>query len=192
MSILSGTESAESIGLLPAKRQVVRNFARELRKVGYAELDRYRIREDFHGLYSDIVQELKTRPDKAADFYELSEVLDEIAALAAPDAAYACGWRAKKAGTEFHLGFMAFMRGVISTIEISGLSEKRDRLFQGLCETLGDARSLMTEFVELHGKVNIEQSQIDRFFKLGYSDSDFPLVCQRETEEMTNEIMKEQ
>ena len=172
MAILS-TETTTTIitGLLPNKQHLVRNLAKEVRKSGLIELDQDRIREDFHGLHSDIVQELREKPnDRITDFYELSEVLNEINMLMTPETAYIYGWCSREAGINSHQGFVDFMRSVMSAIDKSGLQAKHDRLFRSLCETLGNTRALITEYVELQGKVNIEQYQIHRFFEFGYSD----------------------
>ena len=144
-NVSAETASATAVGLPPHKQHLVRSLAKEVRKSEHAELDMYRMREDFHGLHSDIVQVLaENAADRIADFYELSEVLNDIAMFLTPEAAYTYGQQAKEAGTDFAEGFTAFMRAGIAASDESGLSEKRDGLFHSLCEALGDARSLMT------------------------------------------------
>ena len=183
MSILSAeAPRATVVGLPPHKQYLVRNLAKEVRKSELAELDKYRMREDFLGLHSDIVHELEAKAeDRIADFYELSEVLNEIAMLLTPEAAYIYGRQAREAGTDSAEGFIAFMREVIAISDKSGLSQKRDRLFHILCEILGDTRSLMTEYIELHGRVNVEQYQVHRFYELGYTDTGTPSILERDT-----------
>ena len=174
MSILSAeAPRATVVGLPPHKQYLVRNLAKEVRKSEHAELDKYRIREDFLGLHSDIVNELEAKAkDRITDFYELTEVMNGIAMLLTPEIAYIYGRRAKEAGTDFTEGFTAFIRESIAVSDKSGLSKKRDELFHSLCETLGDTRSLMTEYVELHGRVNVEQYQAHRFYEAGYTDTE--------------------
>jgi len=181
MSILSTeTTTATIISLVPSKQQLVRNLVREVRKSGFAELDKDRVREDFHGLYSDILQELgEKHNDRITDFYELSEVLNEIAMLLTPETAYIYGWKTREAGTEPAQGFTAFMSDVVNAIEKSGLAKRCEKLFHSLCETLDDTRSLMTEYMELQSKVSIEQYQIHRFFELGYADIGIPSIYEQ-------------
>ena len=168
----STTKTAVISGLSKDKQQLVQHLTRDVRMSGLTELDINRTREDYYGIHSDIVQELEVKcKGKIMDFYALSEVLDKIAQLTTPEDAYLFGWQERQDGVGQEQGFIAFTRDMIAAIEASGLAQKRDDLFHGLCEALGDARWLMTEFIELHGRVNVEQYYIHHFYDLGYSDT---------------------
>jgi|GEM_PF-5859222 len=103
--------------------------------------------------------------------------------LLTPETAYIYGWRNRESGIDYNQGFIAFMRDIIAAIDKSGLLGKRDKLFYSLCEALGDTRSLITEYLELQSKVNIEQEQIHRFFEFGYSDTGIPSIYEQKPED---------
>ena len=167
MAILSPTN-----GLSQGEHEIIRNFARESKKLKLAQLDEDGIREDFYGLHSDIVHELKTKDSgMIAEFYELSEVLNDISMLCTPETAYMYGCRSRKAGIDANQGFMDFTYYLSNAIDASGLSKKRDTLFYKICDALGDARGLLSEFIDLHNKVNVEQFYVHCFFDLGFSDN---------------------
>ena len=154
-----------------SQQQRILNLAREVRKSGFADLDQDRVREDFHGLYSDIIQELRVKfNDKIECFYEFSELMNDVTAMVTPEMAYVYGKTAKQAGTEFKQGFMDFMREVNNAVTKSEAAKQRDMLLRDLCEALDDSRGLLTDFIELHAKVNVVYSRIDRFFELGYEE----------------------
>jgi len=156
--------------LTPSEQQRISNLAREIRMSGFAELDKDRIREDFHGLYSDIIQELgENFNDKIVKFYEFAELMDDVAKLTTPEMAYGYGRTAKKDGVDPKQGFTDFMREVNTAVTESESAKQRDILFYELCEALGDTRSLISEYVSLHARVNVEAYYINRFFELGYS-----------------------
>ena len=157
---------------LPVDKQVlIHNVARQVRNTSYAELDRYRVREDFYSLHSDIVQALHgMQHSKITDFYAFSDTLEEIAQLTTPEDAYLFGRQEGQDGNSYDQGYHAFQLDMKAAIAASGLDKKCDGLFQDLCDALGDTRALLSEFVELYHMVNVEQYHIRRFFDLGYED----------------------
>jgi len=170
---MSKTEikNVEMMVLNTNQLQIIINLAKKLRKSDFAEFDEIRLREDFYGLQMDIVRELSKKGSIVEAFFELSEVLNEIKLLLTPVIAYKYGWNTKETHIESEQGFINFMRDITKDIEASGLFKKRDNLFYDLCDILGETRSLMTEYLELHDKISVEQYHIKNFFDLGYSDA---------------------
>jgi len=165
------TKCMATFNLSPTEKQQVQNLAREIRKAGYAELDQFRIREDFYGLYGDIVQELTKRDSSKIElFYEFAELSNDILNLITPEMAYGYGALAKQNNLEPTTAFTGFASKANEVLQWNDATKQRDLIFCNLCEVLGNTSSLLAEFAKLNVKVHIEHDNFNQFFNLGYSN----------------------
>jgi len=141
----------------------------EIERSGFAELDRDRIREDFQGLYGDIVLYMVENCNtKIEDFNEFTKLLDEAANIITPELAYAYGKMARQAGEDPKKAFIDFLLEASKTAGGSELSMKCEELLDELTEVLGDVHSLIDEYFQLHTIIKMVTNPLERFFNLGY------------------------
>ena len=166
------------ITLTEQEQQQVHSLAREIRKMHYAELDKIRAREDFYGIFSDIVQELqKNCNSKIEMFYEFAELSNEKLSLVSPEMSYGYGKMAKQEGLDLDDGYSNFLLDATKKIIESEVLAKSDKLLYNLTQALGSAHSLITEFVSMHAEINIESTHAKHFFDSGYKNAIINVVC---------------
>jgi len=151
-------------------QQQIQETARQLRCSKYAEYDASGERGSFYDLYNDIIQELKGgNSEQIVNFYNFVELMHESDVFFKPEDAFLAGQEAKAAGKEYNHGLTDYFRRVNNELNNAGLPVRKQELFQGLCDALGETRGLMTEFIEGYTKyTSVEIYYIEEFFKQGY------------------------
>ena len=160
------------INLTAQEQQQVSNLAKEIRKSSLAELDKNRTREDFYGLFSDIVQELAKNCNSKIDLlYDFAELLDEKIRLTPPEMAFIYGKMAKQKGQDLNQSFLVYLDAAANAIVSSGIIKRLEEAEVKLCVALGDAYGLLADFILLHAQV-VEYIKPQLFYKLGYSNAE--------------------
>jgi len=154
------------------EKERVQDLIREIRKTGFADIDQFRMREDFYGLYCDIVLEfqknIKRKSKNIETFYEYSELLDDIAGLTTPEMAYIAGKEAKEAGIDLDDGIDIFMCQIEDDICDSDLTTQADALCEELKLALGAADKILDEFILMRAKIDVINLNMEQFFQAGY------------------------
>lgn len=130
-------------------------------------LDMERVREDFMGLYADIVKAL-SRQDSNYGYllYEYTGLMEQEQRFFSPESGYEAGLCSQ--GTKFERMFMKYISDIYLEPQNLALLQKRDNLFYKICGLLGDASGLMSEFNDLYRECNgIISRNIDQFFLWG-------------------------
>lgn len=151
-------------------KDIIEQKAAELASATLVQLDLYRKREDFYGLYSDIVTLLYQKEDgNEALLYEYAATLEKEQGFTSPASAYEAGRRSTKAACAS--GFITFLSECYLTPENQVVLTRRDRLFEVLCGLLGDSWGLVTEFTELcRACRGFGTEQSSYFFEMGFAE----------------------
>lgn len=134
-------------------------------------LDHDRVREDFYGLYGDIVAELAHRaPGRETLIYDYDELMEREQSLYIPEQAYEAGVSSR--GADRNRAFMDYARRLLLDTENQRFLNERDTMFYELRGLLGEAGGLLDEFNDLFRRCRgIIGRKIDVFFDMGFFDT---------------------
>jgi len=141
------------------------------------DLDKYYIREDYFGLYSDIVSELASKASgKERLIYDYANLMEREQKIYSPFNAYKAGvFMGYNNAIDPESQSKAFLNyiGMLHSNEKNAcLLNQRDMLFIELCDYLDDTRGLMSDFNDLFRKCHcVISSNLSIFFDMGYNST---------------------
>lgn len=131
-------------------------------------IDTDRVREDFYGLFGDIIAELSRRsPGRETMIYDYAELMAKEQDMYIPEQAYEAGVSAR--GSEHDSAFMNYARCLLLHPENQKVLKERDAMYYELRGLLGETGGLLDEFNELYRTCHgIVSRKIDVFFDMGF------------------------
>jgi len=156
------------------KKNEINGVVDKLLLSAWLDLDKNHIREDYFGLYADIVAELEFKASgKERLIYDYAGIMEKEQEIYSPFKAYEAGvsmGHNNASDPESQIrAFISYMNMLHSEEDTKCLLNRRDNLFHELCGYLDDTSGLISDFTDLFRKCHcIISDNLSVFFDMGY------------------------